>query len=86
MGWHPVFCTMKLPLGMDLSSSAVSRGRSIICRLWLGSFFPRLTEPESTVRLPRAFEKVSAASLLGAKPPQITSWQLSIRMDAPSLP
>ena len=25
-------------------------------------------------------------SLLGAKPPQSTSWQLSIRMDAPSLP
>ena len=52
----------------------------------VGSFLPRLTEPESTVRLPRALEKASAASLLGAKPPQITSWQLSIRMEAPSFP
>ena len=34
----------------------------------------------------RALEKASAASLLGAKPPQITSWQLSIRMEAPSFP
>ena len=30
---------------MDLSSSGVISGRSIICRDWLGSFFPRLMEP-----------------------------------------
>lgn len=28
--------------------------RSIICRLWLGAFFPLLTEPDSAVWLPRA--------------------------------
>ena len=32
MGWVPVFMRMKLPLGMDFSSSGVSRARSIIWR------------------------------------------------------
>ena len=86
MGWVPVFMTMKCPLGMDLSSSGVMRGRSIIWRLWLVSFFPREMEPLITVRLPRALDSTSAVWLLGAKPPKMVSWQLSVRISAPSLP
>ena len=73
MGWVPVFMTMKCPLGMDLSSSGVMRGRSIICKLWLVSPFPREMEPLMTVRLPRALESTSAVWLLGANPPKIVS-------------
>ena len=52
IGFTPVFITINWPFGMDFSSSGVMRGRSIICRDWLGSFFPRLTEPERAVLLP----------------------------------
>ena len=45
-----------------------------------------LTEPERTVRLPRALDSTSAVWLLGAKPPKMVSWQLSVRISAPSLP
>lgn len=82
----PGFMTMKCPLGMDLSSSGVIRGRSIIWRLWLVSFFPREMEPLITVRLPRALDSTSAVWLFGAKPPKIVSWQLSVKISAPSLP
>lgn len=75
MGWVPVFMTMKLPLGMDFSSSGVRRARSIIWRDWLGSFLPRLTEPDRTVRLPRALDSTSAVWLLGAKPPKMVSYR-----------
>ena len=34
MGWVPFFITTKLPFGIDFSSSADIRGRSIICRDW----------------------------------------------------
>lgn len=77
MGCCPVFWTIKFPLGMDFSSSGVSSGRSIICRLWLGSFFPRLTDPDRTVRFPSALDSTSAVWLFGAKPPKMVSWQLS---------
>ena len=60
MGCVPVFITTKLPLGMDFNSSGVISGRSIICKLWLGSFLPRLTEPDSTVRLPSDLKSCSA--------------------------
>ena len=60
MGCVPVFMTTKLPLGMDFSSSGVMSGRSIICKLWLGSFLLLLTEPDNTVRLPSALESCSA--------------------------
>ena len=60
MGCVPVFITTKLPLGMDFNSSGVISGRSIICKLWLGSVFPLLTEPLSTVRLPSDLESCSA--------------------------
>ena len=86
MGWEPVFMTINCPLGIDFSSSAVMRGRSIICKLWLGSFFPLLMEPDRTVRLPRALESTSAVWLLGAKPPKIVSCTLSWMISAPSLP
>lgn len=55
-------------------------------RLWLESFFPRLIEPLRTVRLPSALDSTSAVWLLGAKPPKMVSWQLSVRISAPSLP
>ena len=42
MGCAPVFITMNWPLGMDFSSSAVMRGRSIICRDWDPLSFPLL--------------------------------------------
>ena len=70
---------------MDLSSSGVMRGRSIICKLWLVSFFPLDMEPLMTVRLPSALESTSAVWLLGAKPPKMVSWQLSVKISAPSL-
>lgn len=63
--------TTKLPLGMDFSSSGVMRGRSIICKLWLGSFLLLLTAPDNTVRLPSALESCSAVWLLGSKPPKM---------------
>lgn len=62
---------------MLFSSSAVIRGRSVICRLWDGSFLLRDTEPVMTVREPSALEMTSAVSLEGAKPPAMVSWQLS---------
>ena len=86
MGCVPVFMTTKLPLGMDFSSSGVIKGRSIICKLWLGSFLLLLTEPDNTVRLPSALESCSAVWLLGAKPPKMVSWQLSVNISAPSRP
>ena len=60
MGWTPVLATIKLPLGMDLSSSGVMRGRSIIWRDWLGSFFPREILPLITVRLPKDLDSSTA--------------------------
>ena len=59
---------------MDFSSSAVMSGRSIICKDWLLSL-PWLTEPESTVRLPRAAESASAVLLWGEKPPKMVSYR-----------
>lgn len=85
MGWVPVFITTNSPLGMDFNSSGVMSGRSIICKDWLLSL-PWLTEPESTVRLPRAAERASAVLLWGEKPPKIVSWQLSHIISAPSFP
>lgn len=78
--------TIKLPFGMDFSSSGVMRGRSIICRLWDGSFFPRLMEPLITVRLPKALDSSTAVWLAGANPPEISTWQLSTMTSEPSLP
>lgn len=43
----------------------------------VGVVLPRLTEPERTVRLPRALNRTSAVWLLGAKPLKIVSWRLS---------
>lgn len=85
MGWTPVLATMKLPLGMVFSSSGVIKGRSIIWRLWDGSFFPLLMEPLITVRLPSALETSTAVWLEGAKPPKIFTWQLSTMISEPSL-
>ena len=86
MGQHPVLARMKCPLGSGFSSSGDINGRPIICRLWLGSFFPLEMEPDSTVLFPRALERMSALSELGAKPPKRMSWQLSIMMLEPSFP
>jgi hypothetical protein len=61
-------------------------GRSIICKLCDGSFFPRLTEPDSTVREPRDLLMMFALSLPGAKPPAMVSWQLSQMIAEPSRP
>ena len=74
IGWVPVFMTINSPLGIDFSSSGVMRGRSIICKFWLGSFLPRLTEPLRTVRLPSALDNTSAVWELGAKPPKMVSY------------
>lgn len=52
---------------MDFNSSGVMSGRSIICRDWLGAFLLLDTEPDITVRLPRALDSTSAEPLLGAK-------------------
>ena len=71
---------------MDFSSSGVISGRSIICKLWDGSFFPRLMEPLITVRLPRALDSSTAVWLAGAKPPKMFTWQLSTMISEPSLP
>ena len=73
IGWQPVFITTKCPLGIDLNSSGVIRGRSTICRDWLGSFLLWLTEPDCTVRVPRFLDNTSAVWLPGAKPPKIVS-------------
>ena len=62
---------------MLFNSSAVISGRSVICRLWDGSFLLLDTEPVMTVRVPSALEIISAVSLEGAKPPAMVSWQLS---------
>ena len=86
MGWQPVFARIKRPLGSVFNSSGSISGRPIICRLWLGSFFPLLMEPDSTVRLPNALERMSALSEFGAKPPNRISWQLSMIMLEPSFP
>ena len=72
-GCAPVFITMNEPFFMLFSSSAVISGRSVICRLWDGSFLLLDTEPVMTVRVPSAFEIISAVSLEGAKPPAIVS-------------
>ena len=56
---------------MAFNSSGVMSGRSIICKLWDGSFFPRLMEPLITVRLPRALDSSTAVWLAGAKPPKM---------------
>ena len=63
---------------MLFNSSGVISGRSIICKDCEGSFFPRLTEPDMTVRLPNAFESTSAEEELGANPPKMVSWVLSM--------
>ena len=86
IGCLPVFMTTKVPFGMAFSSSAVMSGRSIICRLSLGLSLLRLTEPERTVLLPRAFERTSAVCEFGARPPKIVSCTLSTMISAPSLP
>ena len=68
------------------SSSGVISGRSIICKLSDGSFLPLLTDPDNTVRLPRALDSVSADVLFGANPPKIVSCVLSTMISAPSFP
>ena len=60
MGQVPVFMTMKRYFGMDLVSSGVMSGSSVICKLWLGAFLPRDMKPFITVRMPGAFESASA--------------------------
>ncbi len=52
-------------------------GLSAICKDWLFESLLLVTEPERTVRLPRALDSTSAVWLLGAKPPKMVSWQLS---------
>lgn len=69
--------TIKLPFGIDFSSSALIRGLSVICKLCDGSFLLLETEPVITVLVPNAFEIISAVSDVGAKPPAIVIWQLS---------
>ena len=69
MGQIPVFANTKCPLGSVFNSSGAINGRLIIWRLWLGSFFPLEMEPDKTVLFPSAFDKISALSELGAKPP-----------------
>ena len=86
IGCIPVFMVMKVPLGMDLSSSGVISRRPIICILRELLSFPLLTEPERTVCSPRSLERVSAVSLPGAKPPKMVNWQLSRMIWAPSFP
>ena len=86
MGWLPVLDTIKFPLGRDFNSSGVISGLCIIWRAWLGSFFPRLMEPDITVLFPRLLDSASADSEFGAKPPKMVSWQLSMMISAPSFP
>ena len=62
---------------MLFNSSGVISGRSIICSDSDGSFLLLDTEPDITVRLPSALDKVSAEVLCGANPPKIVSWVLS---------
>ena len=86
IGWTPVFITTKSPLGSDFNSSGVRSGRSIICKDSDGSFLLLETEPDMTVRLPSAFDKVSAEELFGAKPPNKVICVLSTMISPPSLP
>ena len=58
---------------MDFNSSAVISGRSVICKLWDGSFLLLDTEPVITVREPREREISSAVPDVGAKPPAIVT-------------
>ena len=59
----------------DLTVALVGYGVRvfIVCSDCDGSFLLRLTEPDMTVRLPRALDSVSAELLLGAKPPTMVS-------------
>ena len=59
----------------DLTVALVGYGVRvfIVCSDCDGSFLLRLTEPDMTVRLPRALDSVSAELLLGAKPPKMVS-------------
>ena len=70
---------------IQIRISAIN-GLLIICRLWLGSFFPLDIEPDNTVLFPNAFDKISALSEFGAKPPNKISWQLSMIILEPSFP
>ena len=78
--------TTNCPLGILFNSSGVISGRSIICKDSDGSFLLLDTEPDITVQLPRALERVSAEVLWGANPPKMVSWVLSMMISAPSLP
>ena len=69
MGWTPVLATIKLPLGMDFSSSGVISGRSIICRLWDGSFFPLEMEPLISLWLKRVKAQAMDTLLGGGEVP-----------------
>ena len=69
-GWHDEDISKK-------SLPAERFGCEGPCKINLGSFFPRLTDPDRTVRFPSALDSTSAVWLLGAKPPKMVSWQLS---------
>lgn len=60
--------------------------RWIIFRLWPGSFFSLLMEPDNTVLFPRALDNTFALSEFGANPPNRISWQLSMMISLPSFP
>ena len=78
--------TMNCPLGRLLSSSGIMSGRSIICKLWDGSFLPLEMLPLMTVRLPSALLSTSAVWLLGAKPPKMVHEHLVIMRDGTKIP
>ena len=86
IGHTPVLARMKFPFGKVFNSSGAINGLLIICRLWLGLFFPLDIEPDNTVLFPNAFDKISALSEFGAKPPNKISWQLSMIILEPSFP
>ena len=52
---------------MAFNSSGVIKARSTICKDCEGLSFPLLIEPDMTVRLPSAFDRVSADELFGRK-------------------
>ena len=86
IGCTPVFMTINSPFGMAFNSSGVIKARSTICKDCEGLSFPLLIEPDMTVRLPSAFDRVSADELFGAKPPNSVICVLSTMISAPSLP
>ena len=58
---------------MDFNSSAVIKGRSVICKLCEGSFLLLDTEPVKTVLEPSERDISSAVPDVGAKPPAIVT-------------